>query len=121
MFHFQLKQSFLDYFGLSNVNMLVNSTDISDFICEEIENSKTPHRRAIEIWNTFVEPTEDFFDSKHWLTREKLEECKQHVFNPKERFDIYRPWACVGCAPFCDRPLPSITEFHKQKSATSQN
>jgi hypothetical protein len=120
MFPWQLKQSFLDYFGLSNVHMQVYSYDIYDFIYNELVYSSNPSEKAMDIWNTFVENHDEFFDMKindtlkSWVTKEKLAEYKTTIQNAKNAFDASRPFMFLGCSPFCHKSLPNIVEMQKR-------
>ena len=112
VFTFPLKQSFLDYFSLTNVDRNVYTAMLNHFFYEELIKCQNPTEKALDIWDKFVEANDDFFDLfGEQMTKEKLQIYRERIKNTNNIIEICTVFTFVGCSPFCHRSLPKITRM----------
>lgn len=112
VFEFPLKQSFLDYFSLKDVDRNVNTGMLNHFFYEQLKICQNPCEKALDIWDKFVDTNDDFFDLfGEQMTKEKLQQYRERIQNTNNIIDICTVFIYVGCSPFCHKSLPKITKM----------
>lgn len=109
---FPLKQSFLDYFSLNDIDRNVYTGMINSFLYMKLKESENPTEMALNIWDTFVATNNDFFDCEMFgqhMTKDKLQEYRECIENTNDVHEICTVFMKVRCSPFCHRYLPKLT------------
>lgn len=102
MISYHLKQSFIEYFNLNQIDNNANIEQVIAFLAKQIKNADNPQQKALHIWDNFVTTNDDLFDfftSKDVKTRlSELRDMILHNFSVDNAICAFR---CVGISPFC--------------------
>lgn len=101
---YTLKQSFIDYFNLNQVDNTMNIFEFQKFLYKQLNNAHNLQKRALEIWDTFVTINTDFFDiPEHLAKKEAIQQHREDIANCNNIHEIVAIFACVGVSPYCHK------------------
>lgn len=100
MFRYPLKQSFIEYFKLNLIDNTVDIEQLNNFLEKQILSSSNPQERALEIWDKFVLPTTNFYDTSYSV--ERANELRTRIIKENDIIYTVRAIGIVGMSPFCE-------------------
>lgn len=103
MIPYPLKQSFIDYFKLNQIDNHITIDKLNTYLQGVILESPDPHQKALEIWDTFVMTNEDFFDTSYIDMKNKRVELRKVIETKSNIYRSLNAFGCVGVSPFCDK------------------
>lgn len=113
---YPLKQSFLDYFQLNQIDNTITIDKLIKYMERVIHASPDPNQKALEIWDTFVMNNENFFDMPStYDMHERVKRMRQEIIEQNNIHYTLLTFGCVGVSPFCD-PWTRVTSTHQSTS-----
>jgi len=108
MFRYPLKQSFIEYFNLNQIDNTIDIEQLNNFLQKEILLSPNPQQRALEIWDKFVLPTKYFFDTK--CSIERANQLREKIIRENDINYTFMAFGIIGVSPFCEDIFKSRTD-----------
>ena len=100
MFRYPLKQSFIEYFKLNQIDNTIDIEQLNNYLEKVILSSSNPQERALEIWDRFVLPTSNFFDTG--CSVEKVAKLREEIIKENNINYTLLVLGIVGVSPFCE-------------------
>lgn len=98
MLRYPLKQSFIDYFQLNQIDNTVYHSQLHEYLVKQIMKSTNPQEKALEIWNTFVVPIQENMCEVEKL---KIKRYTEEIYKRDNIHYTLNVFCCVGVSPFC--------------------
>ncbi len=100
MLRYRLKQSFIEYFQLNQIDNTVYHSQLHEYLVKQIMESPNPQEKALEIWNTFVVPiTENRCVDE--TERKRIQHYTEEILKRDNIHYTINVLGCVGVSPFC--------------------
>jgi hypothetical protein len=96
---YQLKQSFIDYFHLNQIDNTVYHSQLHEYLVKKIMESSNPQEKALEIWNTFVTPMEENMCE---VEKTRIKQYKKDILKRDNIHYTLNALGCIGVSPFCN-------------------
>jgi len=100
MFRYPLKQSFIEYFKLNQIDNTIDIEQLNNYLEKQILSSPNPQERALEIWDRFVLPTKNFFDTS--CSVERANQLRAKMIKENDINYTLLAFGIVGVSPFCE-------------------
>lgn len=99
MLRYPLKQSFIEYFQLNQIDNTVYHSQLHEYLVKKIMESPNPQERALEIWDKFVLHDED--DTIDPYVKTRIKEYTEDIYKHNDVHYTINVIGCVGVSPFC--------------------
>ncbi len=104
MISYPLKQSFIEYFQLNQVDDTMNIFQFQKFLYKQLNSVDNLQKRALEIWDTFVLSNNNFFDIPEQMTKKDvIQQHREDIANCNNIHEIVAIFTCVGVSPYCHK------------------
>ena len=94
MLRYPLKQSFIEYFKLNQMDNTVYHSQLHEYLIKKIMECPNPQDKALEIWNIFVLPCDE--------QEGKIKEHTEYILKHNKVDYTISAIRCVGLSPFCE-------------------
>jgi hypothetical protein len=104
MISYPLKQSFIDYFRLNQVDDTMNIFQFQKFLYKQLNSVVNLQKRALDIWDTFVLSNNNFFDIPEQMAKKDvIQQHREDIANCNNIYEIVAIFTCVGVSPYCHK------------------
>jgi hypothetical protein len=95
---YKLKQSFIDYFQLNQIDNTVYHSQLHEYLVKQIMESANPQEKALEIWNMFVVP---IHENMCQVKKNRINKYTEEIYKRDNIHYTLNVLGCVGVSPFC--------------------